>query len=416
VKQKEESMAKRWLPLALAFSLTCPVAWAQNPAGPEFQVNSYTADRQYVPAVASDANGSFVVVWSSRGQDGSGYGIFGQRFNASGVPQGSEFQVNSYTTGDQFFPAIASDANGNFVVVWGGPGAGENGIFGQRFNASGVPQGSEFQVNSYTTGEQWQPKIASDANGNFVVVWESTGQDGSSYGIFGQRFAASGVPQGSEFQVNSYTTGSQFPGAIASDANGNFVVVWDSNGQDGSGHGIFGQRFDASGVPQGSEFQVNSYTTSSQWVPAVASDANGNFVVAWSGKGAGDDGGIFGQRFDASGVPQGSEFQVNSYTTGAQWVPAVASDANGDFVVAWESPQDGSYEGIFGQRFNASGVPQGSEFQVNSYTTNYQTLPAIASAANGNFVVVWSSRGQDGSSDGIFGQRFGDLIFRNGFE
>jgi hypothetical protein len=183
-------MAKRWLLLALPISLTCPVAWAQNPVGPEFQVNSYTTGLQRNPAVASALLGNFVVVWDSSLQDGDGYGIFGQRFNASGVPQGSEFQVNSYTTGRQYVPAVASDAGGNFVVVWhssGQDGSGD-GIFGQRFNASGVPQGSEFQVNSYTTNYQTLPAIASAANGNFVVVWSSRGQDGSSDGIFGQRF------------------------------------------------------------------------------------------------------------------------------------------------------------------------------------------------------------------------------------
>ena len=118
---------------------------------------------------------------SSYGQDGSGFGVFGQRFNAAGLPQGSEFQVNSYTTGSQGCPAVASDASGNFVVVWtssGQDGSGY-GVFGQRFDASGLPQGSEFQVNSYTTGYQSYPAVASDANGNFVVVWESYGQDGS---------------------------------------------------------------------------------------------------------------------------------------------------------------------------------------------------------------------------------------------
>src|SRR5262249_30461450 len=32
--------------------------------------------------------------------------------------------------------------------------------------------------------------ITSDANGNFVVVWDSAYQDGSAGGVFGQRFSA----------------------------------------------------------------------------------------------------------------------------------------------------------------------------------------------------------------------------------
>ena len=124
------------------------------------------------------------------------------------------------------------------------------------------PSGSEFQVNSYTTNLQTSPAPASDGSGNFVVLWQSNGQDGSALGVFGQRFNATGDAQGSEFQVNSYTTSFQFGPSVASDANGDFVVVWSSGYQDGDQRGVLAQRFNASGVPQASEFRINSYTTS----------------------------------------------------------------------------------------------------------------------------------------------------------
>jgi hypothetical protein len=228
-------MSRRLLPLVAAFSLVGAVAWAQVPLGSEFQVNSYTTNGQRKSAVASDVNGNFVVVWQSLYQDGSTYSVFGQRFNAAGLPQGSEFQVNSYTTGSQTYPAVASAANGNFVVVWNSSDqdGSDRGVFGQRFSAAGLPQGSEFQVNSYTTGSQNQPAVSLASNGDFVVVWNSYTQDGSTDGVFGQRFSAAGLPQGSEFQINSYTTGSQTYPSAASDADGNFVVVWNSSDQDG---------------------------------------------------------------------------------------------------------------------------------------------------------------------------------------
>jgi hypothetical protein len=82
-----------------------------------------------------------------------------------------------------------------------------------------------------------------DAAGDFVVVWRSGGQDGNGDGIFGQRFTSNGAKLGGEFQVNTYTTGNQDGPAVAMDAAGNFVVVWRSEGQDGDGGGLFGQRF-----------------------------------------------------------------------------------------------------------------------------------------------------------------------------
>ena len=397
--------------------LSVPV-WGQDPAGAEFQVNTYTTGIQFpegARAVASDGSGNFVVVWTS--YSGGDYSVFGQRFNASGIPQGSEFPVNTYTTGAQGAPAVASDANGNFVVVWksnGQDGSGF-GVFGRRFNASGVALASEFRVNTYTTSNQGSPRVASDPNGNFVVVWWSP-HDGSGYGAFGRRFNASGVAQGNEFQLNSYTTGNQYAHGVAVDASGSFVVVWMGQGQDGDGYGVFGQRFNASGVSQGSEFRVNTYTTGSQGDASVASDANGNFVVVWDSVYQSYSG-AFGRRFNASGIPQGSEFQVGSYPTSSQRNISVASDRNGNFVMVWgSSDQDGSGDGVFGQRFDASGSPLGFEFQVNSYTPGEQDGPTVASSSDGDFVVVWRSYGQDGSAHGVFGQRYGDLIFKNGFD
>jgi hypothetical protein len=75
--------------------------------------------------------------------------------------------------------------------------------------------------------------------------------------------------------------------------------------------------------------------------------------------------------------------------------------------VVWSTfGQDGSYWGIFGQRFDGGGVPQGGEFQVNSFTTYYQEHPTVGVTGSDTFVVAWDSDDQDGSFDGVFGQRF----------
>ena len=211
----------------------------------------------------------------------------------------------------------------------------------------------EFRVNTYTTNDQMYPAIAGLINGGFAVTWAGDGQDGSGYGIYGERYDASGVAQGAEFQVNTYTTNDQYNSAIAGLTNGGFVVTWQSD-QDGSGYGVYGQRYDASGVAQGGEFRVNTYTTSFQYVPAIAALTDGGFVVTW--RSDAQDGsyyGVYAQRYDGSGVAQGVEFRVNTYTTSNQWNAAVAALSTGGFVVTWESYlQDGSYDGVYAQRYD----------------------------------------------------------------
>ena len=111
-----------------------------------------------------------------------------QRYDTLGNPLGSETLVNTTTTNNQSYASVAMDAAGNTVVVWQGEGAGDtNGIFGQRFNAAGVAQGTEFLVNTTTTGNQNWSSVAMDADGNFVVIWDGEGT-GDTDGIFAQRF------------------------------------------------------------------------------------------------------------------------------------------------------------------------------------------------------------------------------------
>ena len=389
------------------------VLLSANPVGSEYQVNTFAAGSQFAQGLAVDADGDFVVTWRSNGQDGSGYGVYAQRYNAAGVAQGGEFQVNTYTTNDQFRSAVAMDADGDFVVTWESDGQDSSfyGIYAQRYNAAGIAQGSEFRVNTFTTSIQRLAKVAMDADGDFVVTWASFDQDGSSYGIYAQRYSAAGVAQGSEFRVNSFTTGSQSFSTVAMDADGDFVVTWQSSGQDGSGSGVYAQRYNAAGVAQGSEFRVNSFTADDQSNSTVAMDANGDFIITWTSDNQdGSNSGVYAQRFNAAGVAQGSEFRVNTFTTNGQHSSTVAMDADGDFVVTWTSSgQDGSLFGVYAQRYNAAGVAQGSEFRVNSHTISTQRSSTVAMDADGDFVIAWASYAQDGSSYGVYAQRYDDV-------
>ncbi len=173
------------------------------------------------------------------------------------------------------------DSQGNFVVIWSSTGSGgtdtsSESIHGQRFDSDGNPVGGEFQVNTYTTDEQTDPAVAMDSLGNFVV-WESYGSDGTDddyNSIQGQLYDTDGDPVGGEFQVNTFTTSRQESAAVAADGQGNFIVVWQSNLEN-----IQGQIYDVSGAAVGGEFEIQ--TTGYGDNPAVAANSVGNFVVAW---------------------------------------------------------------------------------------------------------------------------------------
>jgi hypothetical protein len=382
----------------------------------ETRVNTYTTGTQQAndgasQGVALDSYGDYVVVWSSNGEDGGGWGVYGQRYNSLGVALGGEFRVNTTTAGDQEQAVVAMDSVGDFVVVWasnGQDGSG-SGVYGQRYNSLGVAQGGEFRVNTTTANDQDWPSVAMDAAGDFVVVWESKGQDaGASLGVYGQRYNSLGVAQGGEFRVNTTTANDQASPCVAMDGSGNFVVVWESNGQDGGGWGVYGQRYNASGAAQGGEFRVNNTTAGDQRYPAVAMNAAGVFVVTWSSNGQDGGGwGVYAQRYNASGAPQSSEFRVNTTTAGDQKFSAVDLDGSGNFIVTWQSyNQDAANTwGIYAQQFDPNGNKVGTEFLVNTTTAGDQQWPAIVMNSGGTLVIVWSGNAP-GDSSGVALQRY----------
>jgi hypothetical protein len=211
-------------------------------------VNTVTTGYQAEPRVAHDRGGNFLVVWDSPG-DGSAQGVFGQRFDVAGQRIGGEFQVNTTTTGYQDHPAPAMAPDGRFVVSWTSQQDGSGlSVLARLYDALGTPLGGEFLVNTFTLGNQDSPSPTMDETGDFAIAWTSrSAQDGSAAGVFARRFDASGNARGGEFQVNSYTTGTQdlsfFAPSLASDSAGNLVATWRGETQDGSGDGVFAQRF-----------------------------------------------------------------------------------------------------------------------------------------------------------------------------
>ena len=351
-------------------------------------------------------NGGFVVTWTSNGQDGSDYGIYGQRYDNDGKAVGSEFQINSYTSGDQIMSSVTTLLDGGFVVTWSSfnQDGDDYGVYGQRYDADGNVFGSEFQVNTFTSSDQLRPDVTSLLDGSFVVIWDSNGQDGSNYGVYGQRYDINGNTVGSEFQVDTYTSGSQSEPDVTALADGGFVVTWQSNGQDGSSNGIYGQRYDSDGNKTGDEFQINTSTSNDQLRPSVTGLLDGSFVVTWASYSDlsatiyGPT--IYGQRYDVDGNSVGSEFQISTIGDASQ-ISSVTSLMDGGFVVAWWEPGD-----LYGRLFDADVTAVGTEFQINSHTSSIQYQPSFFALDDGGFVVTWASRYQDGSGYGIYGQRF----------
>lgn len=254
----------------------------------EFQVNSTTNGNQgaYWDGLSLDqlSNGNMVFAWNSDQTTNNSTDVYGKIISSAGVTVVDEFILNSTLSSLQSDPKVTATQDGGFITVWQSydPGGTYFDIKAQKFSAEGVMQGSEFTVNTETASQQISPEVTELSNGDYVIVWASAEQDtATSYGIFGQMFEADGTAKGSEFQVNSYVTDSQNSPSLTALGDGGFVVSWNSFGQDGSNFGVYAQKFNASGTKEGTETRLTQDTEINQMFASLDATDDGNFVASW---------------------------------------------------------------------------------------------------------------------------------------
>ncbi|MEM6470440.1 MAG: DUF4347 domain-containing protein [Planctomycetota bacterium] len=198
-----------------------------------------------------------------------------------------------------------------------------------------------------------------------------------------------------EQRVNDSTSGSQSTEqphqSVAVDDNGNTVVVWTDDAEDGDGDGIFARRYDRDGNALGAAFQVNVDATGDQSLAVVDMDASGRFVVAWIGQDA-DNTGVFARRFAADGSAiDSSDILVNSLQElGEQTNVSVSVNDNNQIVFAWES--NGFSEGIYSRTFDFTSTPAGGQLATALITVdNNSTASDVSVDINqtGRYSIVW---------------------------
>lgn len=227
--------------------------------GSEIHINSSISQTQSRADIASLPNGGFVVYWQSNAFNNS-YEIFGQSFDADGSYVGDEFQVNDISHLHQSDVSVATLDDGSHVVAWegfdrntsvDGRNINTEAVFMKRYSHTGDVLNDEFMISETIGSRSYGlPSVSSIGSGKFIVSWSSREAiDSSDYAIQAKIFD-------SEFknileieQVN--TADGQvfkpFRSHSSSLKGGGFIVSWQTYGQDGSLHGLYGQRFNSKG-------------------------------------------------------------------------------------------------------------------------------------------------------------------------
>jgi hypothetical protein len=320
--------------------------------------------------VAAGPAGEFMVVWN-----GESY-LTGRVYGPDGQPLGGEVRI-ARLTDPRGEPAIVADPAGGFLVAWPDFGNTTLDIPGslllQRLSARGTLAGNEILITRSGGGL----RLAASPLGGFLMTWvESSGDLEAD--VRALRLDAQARPIGTaSLRVN--TDSVRHPGfpqgaAPVFHADGGFSVVWSNfvfPGYPGT-QGLFARSYAADGTPAGDVVELRPGYSLGTSAPAATVLSSGAVVVLWyeEGRPEDPDGGLFGRLYDASWNPLGSDFRVNTFTPATQNEPVVAADRSGGFLTAWTSGigpagiieppgwaargQDGSYLGVFAQRFTAA--------------------------------------------------------------
>ncbi|MBW2524946.1 MAG: metallophosphoesterase [Deltaproteobacteria bacterium] len=366
-------------------------------------VNSVAAGQQIDPQVSIAPDGSFVVAWEddSSAADGAGnHDILVRGFGPGGCEAFADVQANPDGTGQQQAPAVASDAQGNFVVVWQDD-TDENGVFqlhARGFAADGTERFPRMTVNSQAQGQQVEPAIGMAPDGRFVVAWQDDPENDGTYQVMMRGFAADGSERFSQRSAHADAQGQRIAPSVGLADDARFVVAWQD---DTDGNGVFqihARGFAANGAEQFALLTVNSVATGQQRRPAVGTASDGSFVVAWEDAADGSYD-IRARGFHANGTNRVSDFPVSS-TSGEHRSPAVAMTPSGNFTVAWQDDADGngSFQ-IAARAFAADGAERLARFIVNREGTGQQIAPASAEDDAGALVVAWQD---DMDDNGVY--------------
>ncbi len=422
--------------------------------GDEFVIADKQAIR-YDPIVGLE-DGGFIVTWTSNiaAADSSGFGVYGQRFNAAGERVGIKFLINQTTSGNQEDSDVAL-VNGNLVVSWTGTDAHGKGVFVRKFK---LENDIETLTDNFEDGTSngWSNGDVTDggsAASQFLGQF-GRGESTSKTYDFGAANAGKQVDISFDFYEIDTWDGEQFlvfiNGAEVSDNRhyywrteadssslGNidgtgsradskteytFKATLDADGRVTLGFGstlneaLSNESFGIDNIslstssvsPIGDEQQVNNSTTHNQDEASITALSDEGYVVTWTSyhqDGSGDT--VMLQKFASDGSKIGAETQINTIYKGNQNDSSVTELEAGGYVVTWTSyGQDGSYDGIVAQRFATDGSRRGAEVKVNDTTYHHQNQPSIDSLEDGGYVISWTGYNKENASYDIYTKRY----------
>jgi hypothetical protein len=297
------------------------------------------------------------------------------------------------------FPKAAMNRHGELVAVWvDSPFSASPRIFARCFAANGRPESGEVLIDG--GNEPAVPDVAMADDGTYLVVCEEQAPPR----VLARRFSCDGQPLSDELviSVGDIRFRPTIP-LVAVNGHGNFYVAW--SGWTLTGLDVFGRLYAADATPLSDPARLNEELQGEQRVQDVAATAEDGFQVVWVSQTTAPASlrlRIVGLALAPDGKRRGGETGL-SPTQPKSLAQVQLARLDGSMLVAWtEWIGDGRVGGIFGRRIGAGGRPLGHRFRL----ANQVTLGSVAAGADGDFLLVWTTRPGFNRQVDVLGRRF----------
>jgi len=298
--------------------------------------------------------------------------------------------IETSSTGDAFFPSVATDGLGNAFAVWSQFDGTRTNAWAARFVPGfGWESPETIERETFGTG---LADVAADASGNAMAVWEQ--YDATLSNIWANRYVA-GVGWGTAAPIEFGSAGNAYNPEVAVDASGRVMAAWQYN--DGTRWRAYAALYAGAWGPP---VAVDPGTGGGVLDHALAMDPNGNAVVAVSQ--CCGPANIHANYYSASAGSWSGPWLLETDNTGDALDTAAAMDAAGNAIVIWRQ-WDGTNRQAMANRYTA-GIGWGSAQAIEANPGDVSGSLSVGMDAAGRAVAVWAQ--WDGTRDNLWANRF----------
>lgn len=394
---KNRSWSLAWAaPTLLSLLLGCTsVADDRRAWSPAERIDQES--KPFVPAVALDAGGTAVVVWSDSSVSA------GKVFSRRNTPDSGWSALKQIDRNeDDASPAkLAVNLEGNAIAVWaqgdfeGTVEVGETGsaIWSSRYTADGGWEAS-VRVDSEDAGEASDAHVALDADANAIAVWHQF--DGTKESIWASRSTPDGGWDPPTI-IDPNNRGHAGDPRVAIDPDGNAIAAWHQS--DSTRAQIWSNDF-TPGKGWGTATRIDSNNQGEARLPDVAMDRDGNAIVVWH-QPHGSRRSIWSNRRTPSAA-WGSPERIDAEDIGDADHARIGVDADGYAIAVWKQ-SNGITTDIWANRY-VPGEDWGEAQRIEATDDGDALDPGVAVSASGDAVAVWPR--YDGSRYDVWSNAF----------